>query len=166
MNLDAEKVADLVEELRVEGYETLVAEMPGTGEVRIFVDAASKRYNKKVTTILPTSYKKKGTRWLGVYKGKLIEDKAKAAKLLEKAKTDKATRIRLISKPGGKVFLKTGKLVTITQREVMRVVMKLRREANYKPVHKRPGVGPKISKAVKRAWKEGVGHYGDKKAAK
>lgn len=160
MKMDPEKVADLVEELHVEGYETLVAEMPETGEVRIFVDAASKRYNKKVSTILPTAYKKHGMRWLGVYKGKLIVDKAKAAKILTKAKTDKATRLRATGKPGGKVFLKTGKIVVMTQRDIMAHVMSLRRAAGYKPVHKRPGVGPKISKALKRTWKEGTGKYG------
>jgi hypothetical protein len=65
----------------------------------------------------------------------------------------------VIRKPNG-VFLKAGKPVTMTKRDVMAYVMKGRRKAGYEPVHKRPGVGPKISKAVKRSWKEGVGKYG------
>jgi len=157
-NLDPEKVADLVEELRVQGYETLVAEMPKTGEVRIFVDAASQRYNKKVRTILPTGYKKKGTRWHGIYTGKKVTNKDQIKALEEKAKTDKGTRLRISRKPWG-LFVKTGKIVTTTLRNVQNSIMKLRRKAHWKPLHHRPRVGPKLSRAVKKAWDSNTGKY-------
>jgi hypothetical protein len=154
------RIAAAVSDLKAEGYEVLVAEMPNAdGEVRVFVDAASKRYSQKVTVILPDRYQKKGNRWLGVYKGKLVTDKKKVAQILERAKTDKKLKLRVIRKPNG-VFLKAGKPVTMTKRDVMAYVMKGRRKAGYEPVHRRPGVGQKISKAVKRSWKEGVGKYG------
>ena len=157
-NLDPVRTAKLVADLRAEGFETLVAEMPDTGETRIFVDAASARYNKKVRTILPVSYKRKGNRWLGVYKGKLVKGKAEAAKLLEKAKTDAKLKLRIVRKPNG-VFIKSGPIIQTTARHVMNVVMQLRRKAGYEPIHKRPASGPKISRAVRKAWKEGVGEY-------
>ena len=152
------RIAAAVQELKASGYEVLVAEMPNTDEVRVFVDAASKRYSKKITTILPERYQKKGNRWIGIYKGKLITDKKKVETILEKAKTDKKLKLRVIRKPNG-VFLRSGKPVTDTARNIMAVVMKRRRAAGYQPVHHRPGVGPKISRAVKKSWKEGVGKY-------
>lgn len=160
--MNKNKIAEVVEELKVHGYETLVAEMPETGEVRIFVDAASKRYSKKITTILPERYVKKGNRWIGVYKGKLITDKKKAAALIERAKTNPKLKLQIVRKPNG-VFVRSGKIQTMTARDAMAIVMKRRREAGYTPVHKRPGVGQKISRAVRKSWKEGVGKYADLK---
>jgi hypothetical protein len=155
------KAAEMIHDLKQQGFEVVVAEMPDTGETRIFVDAASKFYSKKIMTILPDRYVKKGNRWIGVYKGKLITDKKKAAALKEKAKSDPKLKIRVSGKGDGSVFYKSGSLQTLTRREAMNEVMRMRREAGYKPVHKRPGVGQKISKAVKTSWKQGTGRYGE-----
>jgi hypothetical protein len=155
------KAAEMLADLKTQGFEVIVAEMPDTGETRIFVDAASKFYSKKISTILPARYVKKGNRWIGVYKGKMITDKKKAAALREKAKNDPKIALRVSGKSDGSVFYKTGSIQVMTRRDAMNHVMGLRRKAGYKPVHKRPGVGQKISKAVKTSWKQGTGRYGE-----
>lgn len=160
-NFNTVKAAQMLTDLKSQGFEVIVAEMPDTGETRIFVDAASKFYSKKISTILPARYVKKGNRWIGVYKGKLITDTKKAAALKEKAKNDPKMALRVTGKGNGAVFYKTGSIQVITRRDAMNEVMRMRREAGYKPVHKRPGVGQKISKAVKTSWKQGTGRYGD-----
>lgn len=148
-----EVIADVVEAANARGLDAMIANMPN-GEVRVFVDAASAVYKQKRTTILPVKYVRSGTEYKGVWKMKEI-DSAKADRLKAKiAAGDKEARVRLVSK-GGKFYIKTGKIVTMTLGKYQMLIMRLRREAGWKPVHHRPHTRPLTSKALKQNAKTG-----------
>jgi hypothetical protein len=145
----AQVIADVVEAAHNRGVDVLVANMPN-GQTRLFVDAASKVYQQKRRTILPERYVKKGAKYVGVWKMKRISSKA-AEELKEKIKGgDAEARIRLVQKDG-KFYIKTGKLVTMKYGKYQTLIMRMRREAGWEPLHHRPNTRPKIGKAL-RAW--------------
>lgn len=145
----AQVIADVVEAAHNRGVDVLVANMPD-GQTRLFVDAASKIYQKKRRTIMPERYVMKGKKCLGVWKMKRISNKA-AEELKEKIKAgDAEARIRLVNKDG-QYYIKTGKLVTMKYGRYQKLIMQMRRAAGWEPVHHRPNTRPKIGKAL-RAW--------------
>jgi hypothetical protein len=127
----------------------MVATMP-SGEVRVFVDAASAEYKQKRTTILPVKYQRFGNEWKGVWKMKVIKGQALKAAQEKIANGDKEARIRLVNKDG-QYYIKTGKLVTMKYGRYQKLIMQMRRAAGWEPVHHRPHTRPKIGKAL-RAW--------------
>lgn len=149
----ADVVAEVVEAAHARGFDAIVANMPN-GDVRVFVDAASAEYKQKRTTILPVKYKRFGTEYKGVWAMKKITGQALKDALAKAAEGDKETRIRLVKKENG-YYWKTGKLVTMTKGKYQTLIMRLRREAGWKPLHHHPHTRPKTSTALKQNAKQG-----------
>lgn len=148
-----EVVADVIEAANARGYDAMIANMPN-GEVRVFVDAASAVYKQKRTTILPVKYKKVGMAYKGVWAMKRIGKEAAEELKAKAAKGNKEARIRLVQKDG-KYYIKTGKLQTMTLGKYQTLIMRLRREAGWTPVHHHPHTRPLTSKALKQNAKQG-----------
>lgn len=156
-----EQITNIVSAAERQGLDAIVAEMPN-GQVRVFVDAASKFYKQKFTTILPERFKKVGTKYIAQYKAKPVAKKDLPA-LQEKAKTNKVVALRLFQK-NGKYFWKTGKAKTMTRKDFKALEMQMRREAGYEPLHHRPGTRPQIGRILKQNAARGYGkQYEDKK---